>query len=319
MRAESDFWFYVVYVVSTIILYVTCVTTIFFIAHKSKGNGIKSFKNNHPEVFKGVTIVIGVFVILEVITEFIMAILWSWHVNDSLISFTVFLAGVVYYSPGIFSLYKIIKKIHLYRIGRYKDYSDVLFKCFTWTLSYFTYILLYAFFPAFVLAFAYPVRVITVFVFVATFMILSIVYITTYVSKGVTMKDCKGTKLGSIWINIMIWALMSINLLYFFFLIFALLYSLVIGRASVVSSAPLAILSLLPSILISITAWLLRSTMLTNNTESSDSEDEDTIRDRDLKHSKNKPDSTEQDSPECIQIDGDDGELNNTSELDSSM
>ena len=56
-----------------------------------------------------------------------------------------------------------------------------------------------------------------------------------------------------------------ILLLYFFLFIFALQYSLVIGRAFVISSAPLAILSLLPSgILISIAAWVMKSTMLNN-------------------------------------------------------
>ena len=50
-------------------------------------------------------------------------------------------------------------------------------------------------------------------------------------------------------------------------LIFALLYALVIGRASVVSSAPLALLSLLPSILISIAAWVMKSTMLKNDND----------------------------------------------------
>ena len=58
-----------------------------------------------------------------------------------------------------------------------------------------------------------------------------------------------------------------ILLLYFFLFIFALLYSLVIGRASVISSAPLAILSLLPSILISIAAWVMKSTLLNNDNE----------------------------------------------------
>lgn len=113
------------------------------------------------------------------------------------------------------------------------------------------------------LAFAYPVRVITMFVFIGTFMVLSIVYFTTYLSKGVTLKDCKGTKLDNNWIKCLMW-LLSGCLANFLF-VFALLYSLVIGRASVVSSTPLAILSLLPLILISIAAWLLRSTMLSNN------------------------------------------------------
>ena len=61
----------------------------------------------------------------------------------------------------------------------------------------------------------------------------------------------------------------------FFLFIFALLYSLVIGRASVVSSAPLAVLSLLPSILLSIAAWIMRSTLLENN-EHDDTTDNDT-------------------------------------------
>ena len=58
-----------------------------------------------------------------------------------------------------------------------------------------------------------------------------------------------------------------VTLVYFFLFVFALLYSLVIGRASVVSSAPLAVLSLLPSVLISVAAWFLKSTIMDNNTD----------------------------------------------------
>ncbi|MCG8621991.1 MAG: hypothetical protein MJE68_08365, partial [Proteobacteria bacterium] len=68
--------------------------------------------------------------------------------------------------------------------------------------------------------------------------------------------------------------ILIILLLYFFLLIFALLYSLVIGRASVVSSAPLALLSLLPSILISIAAWVMKSTILKNGNERKDKNDD---------------------------------------------
>ena len=53
------------------------------------------------------------------------------------------------------------------------------------------FLLLYSLLPI------YPVRVITTCVFLATFMMLSVVYITTYISKGVTLKDCKGTRLDS--------------------------------------------------------------------------------------------------------------------------
>ena len=60
--------------------------------------------------------------------------------------------------------------------------------------------------------------------------------------------------------------------LYFFLFVFGLLYSLIIGRASVVSSAPLAVLSLLPSILISIAAWIIKKTLLDDKPIAKDDE-----------------------------------------------
>ena len=256
---------------STIILYATCVTTIFFVVSKSDKQGLKSFTSQQPEVLRGITIVISAFILLEVIAEFVMAVVWTVHVHDPLVGFTVFLAAFVYYSPGIFSLFKIGQKIYLYRHGHYNyrqiNKNDIFFKCFVWITSYFVYILLYSFFPAFVLAFAYPTRVITIFVFTATFMILSVVYLTTYMNKGLKVcdKHDDDQKLKPV-----VWCVMSLFLIYFFLFVFALLYSLVIGKASVVSSAPLAILSLLPSIIISIAAWLLKSTMLENNNNTED-------------------------------------------------
>ena len=320
VRTGSDFWFYVVYVVSTIILYTTCVTTIFFLVNKTKKtkkkdtryddhsrtgtiemrtslrlrmnkesvpsqhhpSPIKSFINKNPEILKATMAVIIAFIFLEVLTEFVMAVFWSVFVEDILIAFAVFLAALVYYSPGIFSLYKICRKCYLYATGHYtKSHTkedarvDTLFKCFVWTSSYFAYILLYSFFPAFVLAFAYPTRVITVFVFIATFTLLSIVYLTTYMQKGVTMKSCgtvntRGDErdrncCNHTFVKFLAWCVLTVTLIYFFLFIFSLLYALVIGRASVVSSAPLAVLSLLPSILISIAAWIMKSTLLEDN------------------------------------------------------
>ena len=323
VRTGSDFWFYVVYVVSTIILYTTCVTTIFFLVNKTKktkkkdtrsddnshtgtiemrtslspkmnkksvpgqdhSSPIKSFISKNPEILNSSMAVIIAFTFFEVFTEFVMAVLWSIFVEDILIAFVVFLAALVYYSPGIFSLCQICRECYLYYAKRPYTTSharedarvDTLFKCFIWTSSYFAYILLYSFFPAFVLAFAYPTRVITVFTFVATFTLLSIVYLTAYMQIGVTIKSCGTTNTGGNeedrncckhpFIKFLAWCVLTITLIYYFLFIFSLLYALVIGRASVVSSAPLAILSLLPSILISIAAWIIKSTLLDDNSE----------------------------------------------------
>ena len=255
---------------------------------KTDQEGIKAFTKSNPEVLTGTMIVIGSFVIVEICTEFIMAIIWAINVKDSLVDLIVFAAAIVYYGPGIFSLYKIGKKCYLYRRGHYKNSEnrgnfhdkkadksddteenikhDVFFKCFVWTGAYFFYVLLYSFFPAFILAFAYPIRTLTIFAFVSAFMVFSIIYLTTYIKKGVTLKGCENI-CNNLCLKVSMWIILVVTLVYFFLFVFALLYSLVIGRASVVSSAPLAILSLLPSVLISVAAWILKSTILDSNTD----------------------------------------------------
>jgi hypothetical protein len=158
------------------------------------------------EVLMATIIVIGSFVLAEVIAKLVMAIIWTVNVEDPYIGFTVFVVAFAYYGPGMFSLYKVGRKCYRYYNGKddTRDVTtrfstpvngvdaakiDAVFKCFVWITAYFAYVLLYSFFPAFVLAFAYPTRVITIFAFIITFLILSIVYLTTYIKKGVTLKS----------------------------------------------------------------------------------------------------------------------------------
>ena len=103
---KSDFWLYVVYVLSTFVLYASCLTTIFFVISKNEQRGIKSFTKRNPEVLMATIIVIGSFVLAEVIAKLVMAIIWTVNVDNFPIGFTVFAAAFVYCGPGIFSLYK---------------------------------------------------------------------------------------------------------------------------------------------------------------------------------------------------------------------
>ena len=157
---------------------------------------------------------------MEILAELIMAIIWTANAKNHFIGLTVFIAAFAYYGPGIFSVYKVIKKCYLYyhkkvlhdrrhnyfffiytpnsnppinedNIDIEEVKIDALFKCFVWITAYFAYVILYSFFPAFVLAFAYPTRIITIFAFMATFLVLSIVYLTTYIKKGITLKFLK--------------------------------------------------------------------------------------------------------------------------------
>ena len=156
-------------------------------SEEGEESGIKSFTKGNPEVLKATIIVIGSFVVVEILAELIMAIIWTANAKHHFIGFTVFIAAIVYYGPGIFSVYKVTKKCYLYyhekgshdRKHNTADIEEVkidtLFTCFVWITAYFAYVILYSFFPAFVLAFAYPTRVITIFAFMATFLVLSIV------------------------------------------------------------------------------------------------------------------------------------------------
>lgn len=285
---------YLGYVLSSIVLYVTCIATIRFLVSKSDKKGVEQyFTEKHPEVLLGVGIIVSVFIILEIFTELIMAIIWSINVQNSLMIFIIFSSALVYFMPLIASIimvmYDSIRHTKTKSIGdtpsspifriftkfKCSMKNNITFEIFVCAIAYFVYIVLYSFFPAFVLAFAYPTRIITSFTFIFAFMVLSVVYITTYVKyvygSMSKWKNCKGRY------KLLISSLsLTIVLLYFFLFIFALLYSLVIGRASVVSSAPLAVLSLLPTILISIAAWIMKSTMLKNTNSKDDSQKNNT-------------------------------------------
>lgn len=98
----------------------------------------------------------------------------------------------------------------------------------------------------------------------ATFMILStvltvIIYLRRRVKlfpwadKPEEMTDIKCTQQAlQLITKTIVGGFITVNFLYSFLFVFGLLYSLIIGKASVVSSAPLALLSFLPLILVSV-------------------------------------------------------------------
>ena len=276
-------------------LYVLCVTTALFIVSKSR-NDMKKFTNSNTDVLVGLTIVMSVFIILEVITEIIMAIVWSNAVKDPVITVYVVLSTALYCIPGIVSVCNMAKEMysntqkktqstkkdkedaesqtaHKSDATKNKSITTLPLYSFIWLAAYFAYLLLYAFFPAFILAFAYPIRVISIFVFMATFMVLFTVSVITYLKRKVKLFPCavwlekksknkyKQDKLHLI-TKVVVGIFITLNFLYFFLFVFGLLYSLIIGKASVVSSAPLALLSLLPSILVSAMAWVIKKSVL---------------------------------------------------------
>ena len=103
--------FYLVYVISSIVLYALCVITAFFIVSKTHSKkGMKEFTHSNSEVLIGLTIVMSVFIVLEVVTEFIVASIWSKAVKDPVIAVYVVTSTVLYCIPGVVSVCMIMRK-----------------------------------------------------------------------------------------------------------------------------------------------------------------------------------------------------------------
>jgi small-conductance mechanosensitive channel len=114
--------FYLVYTISSIVLYALCVTTAFFIVSKTHSKmGMKEFTHNNSEVLIGLTIVMSVFIVLELVTEFVMAGIWSEAVKDPVIAVYVVTSTVLYCIPGVVSVCMIVKTIIIRHIKTKKD------------------------------------------------------------------------------------------------------------------------------------------------------------------------------------------------------
>ena len=92
--------------------YVLCVTTAaLFVVSKSRGD-MKNFTKSNTDVLIGLTIVMSVFIILEVVAEIIMAIVWTNAVKDPLITLYVALSTILYCFSGIVSVCNMAREMH---------------------------------------------------------------------------------------------------------------------------------------------------------------------------------------------------------------
>jgi hypothetical protein len=90
--------------------------------------------------------------------------IWSEAVEYPVIAVYVVTSTVFYCIPGVVSVCMIVREIKRKKDNPEKRITAIPLYPFVWLAFYFVYLLLYSFFPAFILAFAYPIRVISVFV-----------------------------------------------------------------------------------------------------------------------------------------------------------
>ena len=122
--------------------------------------------------------------------------------------------------------------------------------------------LIYCFFPAIILTLVYPSRMIVIFTFVpAYFFATTVVFAVIVKLRGGFLREEGNRKKRTIvFIVVYLASFLVIALIYVLFLVF--LYALIVGRGSAVSTGPLTIISVLPSIFISFIAWVIKRTVL---------------------------------------------------------
>jgi hypothetical protein len=140
--------------------------------------------------------------------------------------------------------------------------------------------LLYMFFPTIILMFAYPTQIIVIFTFVTAYLFATTVFSATIVklynlfkhksSRAMMSNSQQNHQKSTLQVKTQLLSLLKMVFVYLLFItlwlvvvylhflaIFAL-YSLLIGRASVINTGPLFLVSLLPSALLSGGAWIAK-------------------------------------------------------------
>ena len=128
----------------------------------------------------------------------------------------------------------------------------------------FFFYILYSFFPAFILVFAYPTKVVAIVAFIIAFIFSLIVLIAS--SSYFYHRYSNGI------IKFLVFHILPVIFIgaaYFYATLFVLLYVLIIGRASVITTGPLAAISLLPSLLLSGLAWIIKKVVFPSQKNSS--------------------------------------------------
>ena len=121
--------------------------------------------------------------------------------------------------------------------------------------------LVYCFFPAVILTFVYPTRMIAIFTFVlAYFFATTVIYAVMIKLYGWFLLGINKIIKCSIFITLFV--IVSLVIMYIYAITLVFIYALIIGKGSVVNTTPLFIISLFPSIILSLGAWIAKRIIL---------------------------------------------------------
>ena len=129
-----------------------------------------------------------------------------------------------------------------------------------WLQLKFTYCF-YCFFPAIILTFVYPTHMIAIFTFVPAYFFVSTVTFAIIIKFYEWFLPNTNMILKGIFFTIL-FTISFIVIVFIYAIVLVFLYALIIGRGSVVCTGPLFIISLFPSIVLSLGAWIAKRVVL---------------------------------------------------------
>ena len=260
------------------------------IEHKNK---VKDFLQSNRELIGGLIITAILALVFEICTRNAHLIVWSVHKGNGLGNFRAvwlpqllicFLATCVNVCGHLIIGGKklavqylcnvIISNVHRSQgktLSRCESFFNNTLRPFTskvhvvLILHLTTFGVLYCFFPAIIMTFVYPTRMIAIFTFVAAyFFATTVVFAIMIKSYGLFWPEANKKRVKKFIFFILLLAMITLLMfIYATFLVF--LYILIVGRGSVVSTGPLVIVSLFPSMIISFGAWTAKRMVLNGN------------------------------------------------------
>ena len=120
--------------------------------------------------------------------------------------------------------------------------------------------ILLSIFPAFIHIFAYPTQVIAVWTLIVAFLFAMTVHFAILIKyyKQVVPKPRRKQRWKTVKFALLRFIPSTVLVLYSHMLVVVVLYSLLIGRGSVITTGPLFVLSVMPSVFISCVTWIAK-------------------------------------------------------------
>ena len=238
---------------------------------------ISEHLKQNEDIYAGLLITTVTALAIEMVTRFVQCMVWTAYIDNFSGTFlTVWLPqGDIFFMATFINICgHIFTYIHEYCKERPKR-SDII-----WTvhlssmhailpLALITFGLLYTLIPAVILIFAYPTQMIAILACILSFLFATTIFSAILYKCFIYISQDEPQKGRKIVIFLSIFVPFLILIIYIHCIAIVLLYLLIIGRGSVITTGPIFVVSLLPPIFLSSITWIAKQYFLSKKSEDS--------------------------------------------------